>query len=62
MGVHQSTYDARQKERGWLRANLVLPPADAEALGALMKLWGVSRQEAVRRAIRLANPQGATRP
>lgn len=52
--AYSAAYRARQKDKSRLHANLVLSPADTELLGRLMTRWGVSRQEALRRAVRIA--------
>jgi hypothetical protein len=50
-----AAHAARQRESGHVRTNVVLAPDDLARLGRLMAAWGVSRQEAMRRAIDAAH-------
>lgn len=53
-GLAVSAYSARRKEAGSTRVNVVLSPDDLAACGKLMLVWGTTREEAIRAAIRLA--------
>lgn len=53
---HEAKYMRRQRAAGYTRINVVLSPSDMARVGQLMRVHGSSRQEAIRRAIKLAAP------
>lgn len=52
--LHVSAYAARRRAAGSVRTNLVLSPDDLAMVGRLMAIWGTTREEAIRSAIRIA--------